>query len=376
MRNLWEITLNRSVEKSIFLTWEKMAPSVNQLKDQSALRILYAIDNDNLVGVAPFRRTLRSAGFLRYSMIEPVTNGNTDYAGIIIAGQEKECLYQFLAYLFQQKDWDLFQLPNLPQGSQTLELLRSVSQDLPRFRIRKGVVCPYVTIPDTKEKLIVGLNPKFRRELERRLRKLERERGKVELKNYLQFGSLEEAMGILFRLHQKRWILKGEAGVFHSEEARNMVMETAKLFEEKDWLRLNFLTVNGKPVAANYDLEYAGRMYGHLCGFDPDYSKYSVGNLLLLKVLEMCVEKRISEYDFMQGDDCYKYDWTKKQRQNITVSFSNNKLHSKIVSFFVDAISMSKFRVQVILSNENLANAISSVLQKIRLILKHIDSSL
>ena len=54
-----------------------------------------------------------------------MTNGNTDYAGMIIARQEKEVLNQFLTYLFEQKDWDLFLLPNLPQESQTLKLLRA-----------------------------------------------------------------------------------------------------------------------------------------------------------------------------------------------------------------------------------------------------------
>jgi CelD/BcsL family acetyltransferase involved in cellulose biosynthesis len=123
--------------------------------------------------------------------------------------------------------------------------------------------------------------------------------------------------------------------------------------------------VNEKPVAVNYDLEYGGRMYGHLCGFDPGYSKYSVGNLLLWKVLEMCVEKGIFEYDFMQGDECYKYEWTDKRRQNMTVSFVNNKLYSRIVSLLLDVASMSKFRANVKLSSSNLAKATVSVLQKI-----------
>ena len=364
MRNIWENTLNRSVENSIFLTWEKMAPSVNQLNDESFLRILYAIDDNLLVGIAPFRKTRKSLGIFHYNVIEPVTNGNTDYTGLIITGQERECFYQFLAYLFEQKDWDLFQFPNLPQGSQTIELLKSARQNLPRCRIRKGVMCPYITIPNTKDKLLDGLGSKFRNELWRRLRKLEREHGKVELKNYREFCSLEEAMGILFRLHQKRWGLKGKAGAFHNRQARDIATETARLFEEKNWLRLNFLTVNGKPVAANYDIEYGRRLHGHLCGFDPDYSKYSVGNLLLLKVLETCVEKGISEYDFMQGDEYYKSNWTDKRRQNTNVSFVNNKLHSRIISLLLDATSIIKFRFKVKSPSNNLTNTIFSFMQK------------
>lgn len=365
MRNLWENTLCRSLENNIFLTWEKTAPSVNKLKDDNCLRILYAIDKNSVVGVAPFWITKKSVGLLSYNIIEPVTSENADYTGIILADQEEECLNQFLAYLFEQKDWDILQLVNLPQGSQTLKLLESNSRSLPRFRMREGIICPYITIPDTEEKLLAELSPKFRRELKRRLRKLEREHGRVELKNYLQIGSLEEAMDILFKLHQKRWSLKGETGIFCSEEARNTIKETARLFEERNWLRLFFLTVNGKPVAADFNLEYGGKMYGNLCGFDPDYSKYSVGHLLLWKVLQKCVEKGISEYDFMQGDEYYKYNWTHKQRQNKTIIFVNNKVDSILVSFIVDAIITLKFLFQRLLPNKSLVNAFSSVWQKI-----------
>jgi len=125
------------------------------------------------VGIAPFRRTLRSlSGNLRYSIIEPVTNGNTDYSGIIMAGNEKECMSKIFAYLFAQKDWDIFLLPDLPQGSPTLELVKSSRGDLPRFSISEGWICPYITIPDSKEKLLMGLSWRFRRGLQRSLRKL------------------------------------------------------------------------------------------------------------------------------------------------------------------------------------------------------------
>lgn len=365
MRDLWEKTLHRSLENNIFLTWEKTAPSIEHLTDKSSLRILCATENDKLVGIAPFRKTQKRLRYIRYNIIEPVTNGNTDYAGIILTEEGEKCLSRFLEHLLKQKDWDLFYLPDLPQGSPTLKLIESSRRDLPRLDIRKGWICPYVTIPNSKEELLANLNPKFRRELNRRLRKLEKEQGRVELKPYYALGSLESAMNLLFELHQKRWTLRSKAGVFASEHSRNIVMQTAKFFAEKNWFRLYFLTVNGKPVAAEYDLEYGGKMHGHLCGFDPDYSKYSVGNLLLWKVLEECVEKGISEYDFMQGDESYKFDWTDKQRQNINVRFVNNKPSSKLISLAIDALGISKSYVRKIIPNRNLATATSHVIGKV-----------
>jgi CelD/BcsL family acetyltransferase involved in cellulose biosynthesis len=309
---------------------------VSRMGVRTSLKILCATEGDRVVAIAPFRKTRRGlVGKLGYDVIEPLAKGNTDYSGIIIGGQEKQTLFQLLSYLFSQKDWDLFCFPDMPETSQVPEILKSVRKSLLGFEIERGWICPYVDIPDSKEKLFANLNPTFRRGLRRQLRKLEREQGRVEIKYYYELGSLEQAMEILFRLHQKRWKSKGEAGVFESQEARDISMQTAKLFDKKNWLRLYFLTVNAEPVAANLSLEYRKKMYGHLVGFDPDYSRYGVGCLLQLKILEECIVKGISEYDFMQGAEPYKFNWTSKYRQSRNIRFVNKKPSSNMINLLI-----------------------------------------
>jgi CelD/BcsL family acetyltransferase involved in cellulose biosynthesis len=358
MRKHWNNTLNESLENNIFLTWEKMAPSVNRLEKENQLKILYATDSDKLVGIAPFRKSRRSLkGHLNYDVIEPLTNGDTDYTGIILAKQGKQILHKFLTYLFNQKDWDLMLLPDIPQTSPTLELLKHTSKLLPKSQIEKGIICPYLTIPNSEQKLLANLNIKFRKNLQRRLRKIEREHGNVELKEYYELGSLEQAMEILFKLHQKRWTSKTELGRFATHKEKVFTIQTAKYFAKKKWLRLFFLTVNNIPVATELNLEYQGKMYGHLSGFDPAYSKYSVGHLLTLRILEECIKKGISEYDFMQGAESYKFDWTDKYRQNMNVICVNKKLSammicltlkfSKLFSICIDTIKKVKKSIHI-----------------------------
>ena len=314
-----------------------MAPSVNQLEKEDSLKILCATENKKIVGIAPFRITKKNFGILSYNLIEPLTNGNTDYSGLLIPKQGDQLIREFLKHLYNQKNWDIITIPDLPQTSPTLEFLKQNSKNLPQFKVEKGIICPYITIPNSKEKLLSKLNPKFRKNLKRRLQNLEKEQGKVAIKHYYELGSLQQAMELFFSLHQKRWNLKGEPGGFGNQKSREITMQTIKFFAERDWLRLHFLTVNNRPVAVSVDLEYEGKMYGHLSGFDPVYSKYSVGNLLMLKILEQCVEKGLSEYDFMQGNEPYKFDWTNKVRQNMNVKFVNNKLSSLMINFVLQS---------------------------------------
>ena len=320
MRKTWNKTLNNSLENSIFLTWEKMAPSVNQIKEKNSLKILCASEAGKIVGIAPFRKTTKSLkGKVRLKIIEPLTNGDTDYTGMILPNNKVTIISKFLDHLLKQKDWDLMQIPDLPQSSTTLELIKKASKHLLNPEIKKGVICPYVILPESKQKLLASLGKKFRKNLVRRIRKLEREQGKVEIKQYHEIGSLNYSLNVLFELHQKRWNIKTMPGRFISQKERNTTIKTAKYFAKRNWLRFYFLTVNNNPVAAELNFEYKGKMYGHLSGFDPKYSIYGVGNLLTLKILEECIKKRISEYDFMQGSEPYKFQWTDKYRQNIDV---------------------------------------------------------
>lgn len=243
--------------------------------------------------------------------------------------------------MFSQKDWDFIYLQDLPQTSQILELVKN-SKDIPRFEVEKGVICPYIAIPDSKEKLLSSLNRKLQKKLRNSLCRLETDQGEVQLKHYYELASLEQAMEIFFELHQKRWASKGQLGMFPNQRLRNITLQTAKYFAEKDWLRLYFLTVKNKPVAVELNLEYEGKMYCHLKGFDPDFYKYRVGSLLTLKVLEECIEKGISEYDFMQGDEAYKFDWTNKFRRNMNVKWVNKKLSSNLISVGFKVLKRAK----------------------------------
>jgi CelD/BcsL family acetyltransferase involved in cellulose biosynthesis len=175
-----------------------------------------------------------------------------------------------------------------------------------------------------------GLSAKFRKNLRRSLKSLEQDYGRAELKKYNELGSLEETMNVYFDLHQKRWIGKGKSGVFADRKSREMCLSSARLLAERNWLALYFLTVNGEPIAAQYCIEYDQKMYYALGGFDPSFSSYSVGNLMIMKVLERCIEKKIKEYDFMRGPESYKFAWSEEYRIGLDTKFVSYKLGSRL----------------------------------------------
>jgi CelD/BcsL family acetyltransferase involved in cellulose biosynthesis len=43
---------------------------------------------------------------------------------------------------------------------------------------------------------------------------------------------------------------------------------------------------------------------------------YSMGHLIIQRAIEDCIMNHIKEFDFLKGDEPYKWAWTKNYRQN------------------------------------------------------------
>ncbi len=120
------------------------------------------------------------------------------------------------------------------------------------------------------------------------------------------------------------WIYVRSAGMF-DPKTRDFYLEIAIKLAKHGWLALSFLTVNDEPVASMYCIEYNRKMYYLLGGFDPEFSHYSVGNLLASKVMEHCIEKGILEFDFGKGCQLSKLRYPVSVRRNWNILFKNRK---------------------------------------------------
>jgi CelD/BcsL family acetyltransferase involved in cellulose biosynthesis len=343
LRREWNEVLERSKDNNIFLTWEIMATCAKNLERTKKIRVVCVKDGDKIVSIAPLRKSCyKLNGLPGYGVLEPLTYRQSDYTGFVIAEEEEASLKLVINHLFEQNDWDFIYLLDVPETSLIFELLPKVAADIPRFAIEEGKLCPYIVIPSSMDILLSRLSAKFRKNLRRSMKSLKSDCQRVELKRYDEFDSVEEAMNIFFSLHQKRWATQGRPGVYKDNKKRDASIESSKLYAEKGWLALYFLTVDDKPVAAQYCLEYNQRMHYGLGGFDPNYSKYGVGNLITDMVLEKCVERNIKEYDFMKGDEPYKFEWTTRCRRNLGIRFVNKKFSSKLFHFGVKGIKELK----------------------------------
>ena len=124
----------------------------------------------------------------------------------------------------------------------------------------------------------------------------------------------------LFQLHSARWQSQDEVGVLATAALQTFHREVAAGFDALGILRLYELALNGQTVAVIYAFVHRRRWYGYLNGFDPRFAKLSPGSTLLANILEQAIGEGAEAFDFLRGEESYKFAWGARERVNYRVS--------------------------------------------------------
>jgi CelD/BcsL family acetyltransferase involved in cellulose biosynthesis len=87
-------------------------------------------------------------------------------------------------------------------------------------------------------------------------------------------------------------------------------------------LQLAFLEVDGEKACAYFNFDYANRIWVYNSGLDRKFMDISPGWVLLGYLLEWAIDHKRSEFDFMRGNEDYKYRFGAVDRQVMHVKVS------------------------------------------------------
>lgn len=118
-------------------------------------------------------------------------------------------------------------------------------------------------------------------------------------------GRLNSDLEVLFALHAARWGPRASAAFAASR--RSFHREFAALALDQGWLRLWFLDLDERPVAAWYGLRFGGVEWFYQAGRDPTFDRLSVGFVLLLHTMREAAQDGMRGYRFLSGDEPYKH---------------------------------------------------------------------
>jgi CelD/BcsL family acetyltransferase involved in cellulose biosynthesis len=162
------------------------------------------------------------------------------------------------------------------------------------------------------DQVLSGMGKNLRSNLRRADRALS-EMGELTFVSHSGPGGMHKVLADGLALEAAGW--KGDSGhaVMNSPRRLRFFTELAEISEANGWLRLGALYLDGRMIAFNYDLEYAGRIVGLLTAYDEDLPRRcSPGNVLLLKTLQAAERRGVIAYELgsVGGRKVGKLQWT------------------------------------------------------------------
>jgi CelD/BcsL family acetyltransferase involved in cellulose biosynthesis len=181
-------------------------------------------------------------------------------------------------------------------------------------------LCPYRTVDGlTWDEFLTSLGQSHRENVRRRIRQLEKRGAIFEVTR--TDAERRQNLQILFELHARCWEDRGGSDGLHTQELISFHEEFSRIALERGWLRLFVLRVDGRPVAAVYGFLRNGKFYFYQSGFEPAFRNSSVGLVALALTIRQAIEEKASEFDFLHGNEEYKFRWARDSRDLKCIEF-------------------------------------------------------
>lgn len=248
------------------------------------VEVAVAFDGSEAVGFFPFQRGTLNIG-------KPVGGKLSDYHGVI-ARSETQIEAGELLRTCRLAGWDFDHLINTQPSFEPYVTVRGES---PYLDLSQGYDA-YAA-----QRRAAGSNEL--KEVPRKLRKCERERGAVTFElDCRDEQMLEQVMQ--WKSAQLR--ANGLADVFAfpwtAALLRNIHREGSSTFGGL----LTVLRLDGKPVSILFSLRSASVVHGWIFAYDKELAPYSPGSILLMKMAQAAEQHGISKIDLGKGTERYK----------------------------------------------------------------------
>ena len=221
-----------------------------------------------------------------------------------------EDLPRFLAGLFDflASDSALARLPldwyNLPDSSPALAALKAESEKR-GWAYREEIYrpTPRIALNCSFDEYLARIEKKQRHEIRRKLRRA------AEFEIPVRFYVAEDPATINSEIEAFLHLMTQDPNKanFLKDTMRAQMTATLKSAFQHGYLWLAFLEVGEVKAAAAANFDYKNKLWGYNSGVGRDFMELSPGWVLLGHQIQWACEHGRTEFDFMRGDEEYKY---------------------------------------------------------------------
>jgi CelD/BcsL family acetyltransferase involved in cellulose biosynthesis len=303
----WNNLLKESITDSPFLRHEYQTAWWTHRGggewQNAQLILISASEGDQLVGIAPLflaeydgQRALLLNGSIEISDYLDIIVRTADHAQFVSG------LFDFLASQLAD-NWHGLDWYNLPDSSPTLAAIQEESAKR-KWTHHEEMYrpTPRIALNGSFDEYLARIDKKQRHEIRRKARRAE-ESGRGVRWYISDMQNPDAEIDAFIKLMED----DQNKAKFLTEPMRAQMRAAIHAAHQGGWLWLAFLEVDGQRAAAALNFDYNNKLWGYNAGVDRTFMELSPGWVLLGYILQWCCENNRAEFDFMRGDEEYKY---------------------------------------------------------------------
>lgn len=326
LRSDWNSLLAESIVHVPFLRFEYLKAwwdtrGGGEWPQSAQLVIVTAREEGRLIGILPlfFSEWESQPSLLLLGSLEI-----SDYLDVLARPNDLErFLNAALAYLLDPTSgipaWQRLELYNVLETSPSVAALQTAAQAAAlAYHCEPFRPSLSIALPGDWETYLAGIDKKQRHEIRRKMRRASSGEQPVRWYYVQNAEVLDQEIDAFLALMEQ----DPEKAAFLTPQMRENFRATMRWAYEAGCLHLSFLEVGGKKAAAYYCFDYLDQLWVYNSGMDRGFNDYSPGWVLLGELLLWANENGRKAFDFMRGDEDYKYRFGAQKRDVLRITLS------------------------------------------------------
>ena len=348
IRPNWENIYHQDTQAQFFISWSWISVNIEYYSRHQLPWLILAAKADpdvsDYVGFFPLLIGVATSegGDCFYNELSLLGVTDGEHPGCLsLPGCEAEVVAAFAIFLQQLDFWSVLSMHNLPQANRRLNLLLT-ALDSAGFETKESSqknyqnsldrvnnqIVPYLTLPDSWEQYLKNsLSSNTRQKVRRFLRKVE---NSFEYKIVdVNVENIERHIEAITELWRASW--ESRKGIGKCRKIlRRMSFELRRCFE-RGCLHLPILWQGNRPLAAIANLVDFDKktILFFVGGRDETFRKFPSGFVLHARAIRDAIEHGFKTYDFLSGNEAYKYSFGAKDRQIHTVNIERQNCQAQ-----------------------------------------------
>lgn len=310
----WNETVERAGLTHPFLRHEWLRTWWDSFAQDRLLNVMVVRAGRKIIALAPLMLEQARMHGVPVRRVQFLHNDHTPKADVIVTEREDEAFDAIWSALMKARSqWDVLQLSQLPGDSPTHAQIGRLAAGDYATSLWQSDVSPYLELTSDWNAYLQGRNAKLRQNLRNRLNRLS-QLGEVSLQMISEPSAIRHARHQALTLEASGWKREAGTSIRSDPNVERFYTLLSDRASDQGWLRLLFLTVNGKRIATSYASRYQDRLSFFKTGYDPDYAKYAPFKLLTYFTIRDGFGDGLREVDFLGDAEPWKLEWTTTTR--------------------------------------------------------------